>query len=447
MKKCMCLLLCAVLAIVFSACGLSNLKNVELPALPQITDEPVPTPTPFVPIVTPTPFPTPIPTAAPTPEPTPEPTPGVEFVDMADQIVVNFRRTEMEQYDPESGTKKILSFTYDTPIVSIGGRDAVAAAINSELAGRDELFYTGGEDGGYNGLLELAEDAYTHLRQSGEEFTESYYRMRTARVERADIRMLSVVFDEREYIGNPMANYSEYGLVFDTETGEMLTLEKLFPDFEAKRSNLLLALVSLTETDSSLYQHLYTDYVPNLDYYTKLGQLLRSGAWYFDEYGMVFVSKLYELGPYHAGLCHFRIPYSRLVGLLDDKYIPSPRAEDGNLSVRGLEGVPNGSIAFVDRVEFNPGEEYCLIAAGTVYDLSLTEVYYDNGFHDNGEIWYCSELKNAAVQLATVLPEGLPNLKICYTDAASVRHEKLLTVSGLDGSVQLADANQVQPVG
>ena len=451
MKKIGCIVLCAVLTLSLCACGgrLENLRSVELPPLPQITEEPTPTPAPSAPPETPLPVttPEPAPTPAPTQVPTPEPVQESDYVSMSDQILVNVRRTTMEQYDPETGLKRILRFSYDTPVFSMEGRDAVAAVVNAELALQDELFYTGGDDGGYNGLLELAEDNYTMARQSGGEVAE-FNRSRTVRVCRADSRMLSLVYDESEYIGDPMANYSEYGLVFDSQTGKVLTLEDLAPDYEAMRSHLLLSLVSLTETDESLYQHLYTDYVPNLDFYTKLGQLLRPGAWYFDEQGMVFVSRLYELGPYAAGLCHFHIPYSRLATFIDRKWLPQERTEAGNLSVIGIESVPNGSIGFVDRVELSrQGDEVCLIAAGTVYDVSLTEVYYDDVFHDTGMIWYCSGLKNAAVQVKTIIPEGLPNLKVGYTDTEGTLHSVLLTVSGLDGSLQLVSEDQVHPVG
>lgn len=453
MKKAICAVLCLALTFGLCACGLSNLKNVELPPLPQITEEPTPTATPFVPVMAaPTPEMTPLPTPEPTPVPTPEPTstPVLEYLEMENQILINVRRTELEQFDPENGTRRILRFAYDTPIVSIEGRAAAAQAMNSELAARDESFYTGGESGrGFNGMLELAEDNFTLVRQAGgDESRLEFARTRFARVERADTQVLSLVFHEQEMTGSLNAEYAEDALVFNSETGALLTLEDLSGDYETLRAALTHILVTLTETDSSLYEHLYMDYVPNRDFYGKLVTLLRPGSWYFDDNGMVVFSRLYELGPYNAGLCVFHIPYARLEGVIDAKWFPVQRTEQGSLSVSGMGDVPNGSIGFVDRVEAEPeGEEFCLIASGAVYDLSISRVYYESGFHDAGLLWACSDLNNAAVQLVTRLPEGLPNLMVRYTDASGQTHASLLTVSGTDGSVQLVEESSVQPVG
>ena len=60
----------------------------------------------------------------------------------------------------------------------------------------------------------------------------------------------------------------------------------------------------------------------NDDYHGTLGKLLRPGAWYFDENGMVFTSSLYELGPYSAGLAVFHIPYSKIRDVIDERWLP-----------------------------------------------------------------------------------------------------------------------------
>ena len=447
MKKTISILLCAALAFTLCGCGLRNLKNVELPPLPQITGEP-----PSTPVPTPTPAPTPIPveTPAPTPEPVPTPAPTPEFSGLADQIVVNVRRTMVEQKDPESGKETILSFSYDTPVVTIEGHDAAASAINGVLATMDEFFYTGGEDyAGFNAMLELAEDTYTYVRQTGESdaFT-SFAATRGVEVYRADSRMLSLVYDYREKDGSSTPNYAREGSVFDAETGAILKLEDLSADYEAMKSSLVHILVTLTETDPSMYDHLYVSYVPDQNFYNKLSDLLRPGAWYFDGEGLVFTSKLYELGPYIAGLCTFHIPYERLQGVIDDKWLPAGRAGSGELTVTGLENVAIGSMPFVDRLELSgQGREFCLVARGTVYDVSVSSVHYDNKFVEDGLLWYSDRLEDAALQVQTALPEGLPELMVRYTDAAGQHYSKLLTQSGDGSSVLLADEAEVRPVG
>ena len=99
MKRLCSILLCAALFLSMSACGLGNLKKVELPPLPQETRAVV-TPKPsYVPPATPTPEPESTP--EPEPEPTPEPVLREEPLGLDGQVIVNFKHTEYEQFDPE----------------------------------------------------------------------------------------------------------------------------------------------------------------------------------------------------------------------------------------------------------------------------------------------------------------------------------------------------------
>ena len=93
----------------------------------------------------------------------------------------------------------------------------------------------------------------------------------------------------------------------------------------------------------------------------------------------------------------------------------------------------------------NGGETYYIVADGTLSDLRIASVRYASGFYETGLLWTCSELKDAAVQLSTLIPEGMPDLKISWrgADGEQVRY---LTVSGQDGRPILAD-DSIEAVG
>jgi hypothetical protein len=54
-------------------------------------------------------------------------------------------------------------------------------------------------------------------------------------------------------------------------------------------------------------------------------------------------------------------------------------------------------------------------------------------------------MTDCAIQLVTLIPEGMPNIKISYTDAQG-EHSMLLTQSGEDGSIILVN-DDIQAVG
>lgn len=55
----------------------------------------------------------------------------------------------------------------------------------------------------------------------------------TVSVARADERILSLVYSYYEFTGGVHGNYVDRAYVFDSETGEELTLDKLTTDFDA----------------------------------------------------------------------------------------------------------------------------------------------------------------------------------------------------------------------
>ena len=458
MRKFFCILLAAVMLCSLSACGLNKLKGIELPPLPDTSarDE-KPTAT-DKPLVIETPMPNTVPTITPTKNPTEssaqQPVPvREELPSTPNQVIVNFQRTSYENFDPEEGTQRILTFAYDTPIVVMEDRQSSAEAINSQISLLDETFYMGNEQQegsfGYNGMLEMAEDNYAYVRQSGiEGLPTEYSSTRTAETARVDDRLLNLVFTYYDYTGGAHGNYAKEAYVYDLDSGRRLQLEDLTSDYAAFKDSVIYYMIGLTETDPNLYEHVYIDWIPDNDYYGTFAQLLRQGSWFFDDSGLVIFSSLYELGPYAAGIAEFGIPYSELQGKIDDKWLPAAKTESGSIRALDTAEAENGSYAFLDRVQINgDGQEFCLAASGTVYDVKLSSVYYVDRFYEKDELWFCSKMQNAALQVVASVSEGLPNLMLSYTDAAGQQHRCVVSYNGLNGGVQLADESSVQPVG
>ena len=429
MKKIMALILVLALAATMCACdGLEKLEQVELPPLPTVEPSPEPETTPEP--------------AEESPEPSPEP------LELGNRVIVSIKNNTEIHNAPDNEAQRILTFSYDTPQVHIEGNDAAAAAINDHIAVLDELYYSGtGNGDGINAMLEMALDNYSYAMDTGAELGLEYSSDRTVSVPRADNAVVSLILSTNTYTGGVHGNYFDRGYVYDAQTGELLTLEKLTSDadaFSAFAASYLVELAKNDETYASL------DLIEDLP--SAMAALLREGSWYFDDNGLVVFSDVYELASYAEGIIRFTIPYGALEDYIDAKWLPTQRQSgDGSFEVSLLSDVPSGSVEIIDRVTADSeGLELCLKAVGTVYDVSISSVEYadySHKFFETASHWACSYMSDCAIQLVTLIPEGMPNLMISYTTADGVHHHSLISQSGVDGSISLTDAESVEAIG
>ena len=429
MKKIVALLLVLALAATMCACDeLEKLQQVELPPLPTVEPSPEPETTPEP--------------AEESPEPSPEP------LELGNRVIVSIKNNTEIHNAPDNEAQRILTFSYDTPQVHIEGNDAAAAAINDHIAVLDELYYSGtGNGDGINAMLEMALDNYSYAVDTGAELGLEYSSDRTVSVPRADNAVVSLILSTNTYTGGVHGNYFDRGYVYDAQTGELLTLEKLTSDadaFSAFAASYLVELAKNDETYASL------DLIEDLP--SAMAALLREGSWYFDDNGLVVFSDVYELASYAEGIIRFTIPYGALEDYIDAKWLPTQRQSgDGSFEVSLLSDVPSGSVEIIDRVTADSeGLELCLKAVGTVYDVSISSVEYadySHKFFETASHWACSYMSDCAIQLVTLIPEGMPNLMISYTTADGVHHHSLISQSGVDGSISLTDAESVEAIG
>ena len=428
MKKIMALILVFALAATMCACdGLEKLEQVELPPLPTVepSQEPETTPEPEG-----------------SPEPSPEP------AELGNRVIVSIKNNTEIHNAPDNEAQRILTFSYDTPQVHIEGNDAAAAVINDHIALLDELYYTGtGEGGGVNAMLEMALDNYSYFVDTGAEIGLEFSSDRTVKISRADSSVISLVFTTMTYTGGAHGNYFDKGYVYDAQTGELLTLDKLTSDYDAFSGFVQEYMLTLAKEDETYASLELIEDLPSA-----LSALLREGSWYFDENGLVLFSDVYELASYAEGIIRFTIPYTELENVIDEKWLPDERqGGDGGFEVSLQSDVPSGSVEIIDKVTADSeGLELCLKAVGTVYDVSISSVEYadySHKFFETASHWACSYMSDCAIQLVTLIPEGMPNLMISYTTADGVHHHSLISQSGVDGSISLTDAESVEAIG
>ncbi|MGI5976507.1 MAG: DUF3298 domain-containing protein [Candidatus Limivicinus sp.] len=419
---------------VLSLCGcdrLDNLKNVEIPPLrdPAAEEE-----------VQETPAPSSLPEEKSAP---------------ANHVIVSIAPHKEEYFDPQNGTKLILTFSYETPAVYIEGRDEASGAVNEYIALLDETYCTGNDYGagtadGLNAMLEMATDNYSYIVETGaEDVPMEFASNRSVRVSRADSRILSLVYSDYSYTGGAHGNSVERAYIFDAQTGERLTLETLGENYEGLCDFLTEYMLELFEADSDGYysEKIEEGFVDDNDYEKAFRGLLRDGSWYLDDNGMVIFSDVYELGSFAAGETEFRIPYSKLQEFFLESRMPLPRSGSGSFSLKGREEIEDGSAEVIDRVVADEeGQDFWLQLDGIAYNVSISRIEYVDKLYRTAQLWNCSYMEDCLLQLRAGIPEGMPNLLLSYEDGDGNIQEFVLTQSGEDGSLILSSPD-IEAVG
>ena len=394
-------------------------------------------------------------TQAPPPEPTAEtevmPEMDTELEALGSQVIVSLNKNEEVFKAPDDSDRTILTFSYDTPIVHIEGNDAASERINTILHVVEETFYSGtaGMGDGVGGMLEQATDNFAVAMELKDNRPLEFSTSRSASVLRADSRILTIDFVTHSYTGGSRDTTLERAFVFDSQTGEQLNLSgicKSAESYEAFKEYALGKMVDEAKKEGSPVDLELFKEEGSLE--QALETLFRDLTWYLDNSGMVLFAGVGELGSYDEGIIRFRFDYEELADYLNEAYLPTERVESGSFSVDRVEDVPEDSVKILARIAVDPeGDEFCLKADGTAYNVTVTSVNYVNdGFFETAQHWSCSYMHDCAIQIVTVLPEGMPDVMIRFTDDKGAEHRLLVTESGEDGSLILTD-DSIQAVG
>ena len=369
--------------------------------------------------------------------------------ELGDRVIIYTKKTQ-ESYNGPDGSV-ILVFSYVTPRVRIDERAEVAEKINEQLNLLEEAYISGtGNEGGRNHLLESATDNFIYIHETGADLNKVFTSARTVRSMRADGSVVSFRFWTSVYTGGESGKHSYFGISYDTQTGEKLTLDSLSPDPEAFKKALVENLIALVREDIILSDEMSQ---AGIDAESALTAVVREGNWYFDTDGIVVFPAFGELRAEDKGLPMFTVPYSALEDLMYERYLPVKREGAGSLEIVRVGDVQDGTVASIDRLVLSDeGEEMYLKVDGTVYDLRISSMYYvdqaegDERFYETDLHWYASYMSDCALQLSAVVPNGMPDLMITYTDRENVLQRRFLSESGVDGGITLVD-NTIEAVG
>ena len=356
-------------------------------------------------------------------------------------IIIKNETTSFEAYDPQQGTELILSFSYETPYVHIPGNTVAETAINEFIAMLNESYYTGDTYGvvydsgcapGYINMLTLAEDNYNYIVNSAVNFEGGLKPIgchRSVNVQRVDESVLSLKFYDYLSMADGQEKIAYKCYNFDTRTGELLTLDSLSNDVDAMKA---FVSSNIQESEGREFDIAFTE-----------------GNWYFSDMGLNIVTEsetLDDLAPDIKGNWEYPVSYSVLAEHLKSEYIPEELTETASFAVVPAEALSESSKEIIDMLRLqDDGQALYMVADGAAHNVRISRVDYTDGFFETERLWHCSVMEDCVLQLVTSVPEGMPELKLGYTDADG-EHELYLSQSGEDGSFILVDGS-IEAVG
>lgn len=317
-----------------------------------------------------------------------------------------------------NGTYDALYFSYMlNPAKVIDGiSDDAAANINKVL---DESYAAAAEY-----CNSFKEDAYAAYIDNSMLAPYSY--TYSVKVERCDENVISVVVSESVYAGGAHGSSAKATFNFSAKSGALLSVTDIANDGNA-----------LAEHIVSYIQRAYSDTVQNNEPdLSQVSKLIENGQWYFTNEGLVVFAQPYEIASYAAGMPTFIIPYSELEGLVYKNILPEGRSESGDIK---LSDKGDMVAEFIINAE---GENFCLAAEGTVYDVRVYEALMSDGGYVGleGCVYYRNVMSNGEyISVTRYIPDVYCNIIIVYNDADGVEHSYGVAQSGKDGSVYLTE--------
>ena len=333
-----------------------------------------------------------------------------------------------EKYTAEDGNT-VLSHTYQDMQLTIPDPD-VADNIIIDFLNRLDPVHSRAED-----AAATAQQQYS----SEIDWTPHYIDICYSPV-RIDQVVLSLYGTDSFYIGEgrpvQLCCSSNYNLL----TGEVLTLGSILSHVDAKEQ-LIDLVIQCADTVADEAQ-LYDDYA---DYITERFDVEESfdEAWYFSETGVCFYFSPYEIAPYNQGIVTIEVPYSQLTGvILDDFFPPETEAAKGSVHCQNFDDADlTGYTQIAEIVTDTDGDHYFLYADGAVTDLRIETGSWEDGivFIPDCTIFAAASLTPGdGIMIQTVIPEGVPLLRISYCTGDETVY-RFLIIDGRDNAVGLAE--------
>ncbi len=335
--------------------------------------------------------------------------------------------TVTEIHKASDGTE-IFSYTHQGLILTMP-EHMVADKVILEFLNRVDAYRQNAQD-----LLESAINNYTpSANWQPYSYSIHYSPMRI------DQCLLSLFGNSVSFSGSSHPTPDCISVSYDLLTGDYLSLGSIM-SAQAQRSDfaeLVLQVLSEQSQDLNLRSG-YEDTVRE----RFMREESQDQDWYFSENGLCFYFAPYDIAPYSSGIIVAEIPYTKLVGLLNDAYFPPERdASEGSICVAKWEDTVLSEInQIAELVTDIDAEAVFLYTQGLIRNVQISPCQLDS---------LTNQLKPLyTLHLSSVLSPGDAIMlrmdlsvqeiyRICYESAGTIITKYIQKNS--DGTITLID--------
>lgn len=229
--------------------------------------------------------------------------------------------TEQKGYDRETGKNLVLTFSYDSPVITIPGQEKASQKINDYLRNQEDTYVSGvnyefdpAAPQGYESHLAEAQARYSQCRADGSKFSPASVKRKTELV-RADERVVSVLIHTTTDNGG-QSHSQDTAYVFSVETGNLLSFTDLPYDRQIFEDFLIEWMTKKAKSDPSIQRKI--TYFGEELYSDRFRDVMKDGNWYLEKDTLVLFTA--DFGGDTAGTVEFRIPFKDLNGMLNTRY-------------------------------------------------------------------------------------------------------------------------------
>lgn len=187
---------------------------------------------------------------------------------------------------------------------------------------------------------------------------------------RIDTGILSMFGSHVSYSGAVHAGAIYRSVSYDLVTGNALALDDIFTENaeSSELSQLVLEALNAKKEQAQLFDGFEITVAERFE-----KNYQQDKDWFFSNQGLCFFFSPYEIGPYASGTIIAEIPYSKLVGLIDDAYFPAEKESiAGNVFAKPFDNMEMDEFSqFAEVILKEDGTKILLYTDKAVYDVRI----------------------------------------------------------------------------
>lgn len=243
---------------------------------------------------------------------------------------------------------------------------------------------------------------------------------------RIDTGVLSMFGCYISYSGSVHAGAVYRSVSYDLVTGNALYLNDIFTETADPSQLYQLVLESLTAQKDSI--SLFDGF--EFTVAERFGKNFRQdNDWFFSNQGLCYFFSPYEIGPYSSGVIIAEIPYSKLVGIIDDAYFPTEKVSvTGNIFLKSFDKVSQDTFSqFAEVILDEDGSKFLLYTDSSVYDICIEAGYWsqdDEIFTPEYTVFSAYGLSSdSAILVQSDVSDIHPTLRLSYLTGESIVYQ------------------------